>query len=390
MTIHVIGAGLAGLACALRCAERGLPVMLHESAKQAGGRCRSWHEPSLDQVIDNGTHMVVGANHEVFSFLRRIGSEDSLAPGPTAFPMLDLPSGKIWTATPGRMIGSILAAAWRLPKNRDQTIGESLGQSRHYHRFWDPLALAIMNTPADRASSLVFRRVVERTLWKGAKASQPYLAREGLSQSFVAPALKTLAALGVAIKLNHPLRGLSRSEQGAGDICFDDETISLLQGDKVVLATPWIVARGFLPELPDLPASPIVNAHFRFKNPPPKPPGGFLGLLGGTGQWLFVRDDVVSVTISGASDLVDHNAEELEALLWQDVARALDLRDSPIASRVIKEKRATLFHTPETEARRPAARIADNLLLAGDWTATGLPCTLEGALYSGRVAAELI
>jgi hypothetical protein len=161
--------------------------------------------------------------------------------------------------------------------------------------------------------------------------------------------------------------------------------------DKLVLATPWVVARGFLPELPELPASPIVNVHFRMDQPAPMPNKlGFLGLLGGTGEWMFVRGDVISVTISGAAKVIDLPGEDIAALVWQDVARALRIETPPAATRVIKEKRATIFHTPEAEALRPPPRFSDNLILAGDWTATGLPCTLEGALTSGTVAASLL
>jgi uncharacterized protein with NAD-binding domain and iron-sulfur cluster len=390
MTVHVVGAGLAGLSCALAAADAGRKVVLHESAKQAGGRCRSWTEPTLGQVIDNGTHMVVGANEAVFSYLERIGARDSLRPGPKAFAMLDLPSGRLWTATPARLFASIVAARWRLSPGADGPIGAALGKSRNYHRFWDPLALAIMNTPADQASSLVFRRVLERTLWRGQRASQPFLAKGGLSESFVAPALAELRRLGVEVRLNQKLRALRRNEQGASEIEFDGETITLGGGDKLVLALPWSVARGLLPELPELPASPIINGHFRVDGAPPSPPGGTLGLLGGTGQWLFVKDDVVSVTISAARAQIDLDGDELAAILWRDVARALKLDGRPAAARIIKEKRATLFHTPAVEAKRPPPRFAANLILAGDWTATGLPCTLEGALHSGRVAASLL
>jgi len=390
MTVHIVGAGLAGLSCALAAADSGHSVVLHESARQAGGRCRSWTEPTLGQEIDNGTHMVVGANEAVFSFLRRIGAADSLRPGPNAFPMFDLRSGKIWTASPSRLIGSVVAAHWRLPRRIDGTIGAALGRSRNYRRFWDPLALAIMNTPADQASALVFRRVLQRTLWRGSRASQPFLAKGGLSASFVAPALAELQRLGVEIRLNHPLRALRQRDGAVSEADFDGETISFSDADRLVLAVPWMVARGLLPDLPELPASPIINGHFRLAGAPPALPGGLLGLLGGTGQWLFVKDDVVSVTISAAAAQIDLDGEELAATLWRDVARALALPGQPAAARIIKEKRATLFHTPEIEAKRPQPRLARNLLLAGDWTATGLPCTLEGALHSGRVAASIL
>lgn len=391
MTVHIVGAGLAGLSCALAAIDSGHRVVLHEGARQAGGRARSWHEPTLGRLVDNGTHMVVGANHAVFDYLKRIGSEGSLIPGPAAFPMLTLSTGKIWVATPLKLVGSVLASMWRMPRKEDAPISAALGRSGNYRRFWDPLALAVMNTPADQASALVFRRVLERTLWKSQKASQPWLAREGLSESFVAPALAALEKAGATVRLNDPLRALERDGSRVVRLSFDSETIEIGPDDKVVLATPWVVARGFLPELPELPASPIVNVHFRMAEPPPPPnEAGFLGLLGGTGEWMFVKGDLISVTISGAARVIDLPGEDIAALVWQDVARALKAETPPIATRVIKEKRATLFHTPQAEALRPAPRRGENLILAGDWTATGLPCTLEGALTSGITAAKLL
>jgi hydroxysqualene dehydroxylase len=366
-------------------------VVLHEGARQAGGRSRSWPEPTLGRIVDNGTHMVVGANHAVFDFLKRIGSENSLMEGPTAFPMLDLATGKVWTATPLRLLGSVLASMWRMPREQDAPISRSLGRSKNYRRFWDPLALAVMNTPADQASALVFRRVLARTLWRGQKASQPFLVKEGLSESFIAPALAALEKAGATVRLNDPLRALERDGNRVVTLHFDSGTVTLNPGDKIVLATPWVVARGFLPELPELPASPIVNVHFRMETPPPLPNKlGFLGLLGGTGEWMFVRGDVISVTVSGAAKIIDLPGEDIAALVWQDVARALRIETPPVATRIIKEKRATLFHTPEVEALRAAPLFGDNLILAGDWTATGLPCTLEGALTSGTTAASLL
>jgi len=391
MTVHIVGAGLAGLSCALAAADAGHRVVVHEGARQAGGRSRSWPEPTLGRIVDNGTHMVVGANHAVFDYLKRIGSENSLMRGPAAFPMLDLRTGRTWTATPLRLLGSVLASMWRMPKSQDAPISAALGRSKNYRRFWDPLALAVMNTPADQASALVFRRVLARTLWRSQTASQPWLVKEGLSESFIAPALAALEKAGATIRLNDTLRALERDGARVTRLIFDSETIEIGAEDKVVLATPWVVARGFLPELPDLPASPIVNVHFRMAEPPTPPNKlGFLGLLGGTGEWMFVRGDVISVTISGAAKVIDLAGEDIAALVWQDVARALRIETPPVATRIIKEKRATLFHTPEVEARRPAPRFGDNLILAGDWTATGLPCTLEGALTSGTVAASLL
>lgn len=391
MTLHVVGAGLAGLSCALSAIDSGIEVVLHESAGQAGGRCRSWLEPSIGEVIDNGAHMVVGGNDALFAYLRRIGAADRLSPAPTAFPMVDLANGTRWTATPWTLLPSLIASTWRVKGAPHATVGDCLGMSAHYRRFWEPLAIAVMNTPAEKASAAVFRRVLARTLWRGQGASRPYVARVSLSDTFVTPALAVLAAAGVTVRFGRPLRKIVRDGHHVGELHFDDQTVHLGRKDRVVLALPWAVAAGLLPGLPELPASPIVNAHFRLAEPPrTMPEGGFVGVLGATAQWLFVRGNVVSVTVSSAAEAAERSVDDLRHSLWSEVSRALDIREAPSAGRIIKEKRATIFHTPEIEALRPSTHAGDNLFLAGDWTATGLPCTLEGAIRSGRIAARAV
>lgn len=391
MTLHVVGAGLAGLSCALSAIDSGIEVVLHESAGQAGGRCRSWLEPSIGEVIDNGTHMVVGGNNALFAYLRRIGAADRLVAAPTAYPMIDLNDGTRWTATPWRVLPSLLASIWRVTGDPAATIGDCLAHSRDYRRFWEPIALAVMNTPAEDASAAVFRRVLARTLWRGQGASRPFVVANSLSDTFIAPAVAALTAAGASVRLGHPLRRLIRDGERATELHFDDQTVHLGRHDRVALALPWAVAASLLPSLPALPASPIVNAHFRLSSPPSTlPSGGFVGLLGGTAQWLFVRGHVVSVTVSAAGNLAERSVDDLREQLWGDISKALTIKENPVASRVIKEKRATILHTPATEALRPGSHAGDNLFLAGDWTATGLPCTLEGAIRSGRTAAHMI
>jgi hypothetical protein len=249
------------------------------------------------------------------------------------------------------------------------------------------LVLAILNLPAEHASARLFRTVLAKTLWRGTAASQGYLARHDLAASFVTPALDRLAALGVEVRYGRRLRGLERSVEGRVEaLAYDGERVALAEADRVILAVPWFIAETLLPSLPPLTGSAIVNAHFRLSHPAPV---DMLGIVNGHCQWIFGRGDVVSVTLSGADAYIDRDGDEIAGLLWPEIARALDLKEPPIATRVIKEKRATLLHTPAMEALRPHPKISANLVLAGDWTATGLPCTLEGALVSGRRAAQL-
>jgi hypothetical protein len=152
---------------------------------------------------------------------------------------------------------------------------------------------------------------------------------------------------------------------------------------------PSWIATSLLPHIasPDQ-SSSILNAHFRVKAPPGAQE--MIGVIGGTAEWVFAFPDRISVTVSGADAIVDRERAELADLLWRDVARVHGLSASLPAWQIVKEKRATFRATPEQEARRaPAQTRWSNVFLAGDWTATGLPGTIEGAIRSGQKAARL-
>ena len=177
---------------------------------------------------------------------------------------------------------------------------------------------------------------------------------------------------------------------------FGNEKIALKEHDAVVLAVPPETARFLVPGL-TVPEEgrPIVNAHFLLPREPAPLPGGshMIGFTGGVSEWMFVRGDVASVTVSAAVGLVEEDAAKIADLVWREVVRALALpEESPLpAHRIIKEKRATFAQTPEEAARRPGTRTQfNNLFLAGDWTDTGLPATLEGAVKSGHAAAAAV
>ena len=132
----------------------------------------------------------------------------------------------------------------------------------------------------------------------------------------------------------------------------------------------------------------IVNAHFKMPAPAGAPP--MLGVIGGTAEWIFTFPDRISVTVSGADAIVDQDREDLAIRIWADVAKALGISAAMPAWQIVKEKRATFAATPAQDARRPAAKTRwRNLFLAGDWTETGLPATIEGAVRSGETAAAL-
>lgn len=412
-TVHVIGAGVAGLACAVRLVRAGQAVALYEAAPHAGGRCRSFFEPALGRSIDNGNHLLLGANEATMAYLDTVDARDSLYSAPqVVFPFFDLRTGARWTLrpNPGRLPWWLLARSRRVPDSR---LGHYLGALRlaragpsatiaevvdardpFFERFWEPLAVAVLNTAADEASARLFGRVVALTFGRGGRACRAFVARDGLSASLVDPAVKWLGKQGYAPRFGARLRAIGFDGQRAAELDFGDRMERLGDDDGVVLAVPPPRAAELVPNLTVPQASrAIVNAHFRLSAPAALPEGSpFVGLVGGHAQWLFLRGDVASVTVSAADAMLDDDAGELAALLWADVARALGVAAEPLPPcRVVKERRATFAQTPEEVARRPPAETAyRNLFLAGDWTATGLPATIESAVLSGHTAARLV
>jgi hypothetical protein len=171
---------------------------------------------------------------------------------------------------------------------------------------------------------------------------------------------------------------------------FGGITVALQDGDAVILAVPPQVAARLLPGLshPDEFRS-IANIHFRVERPLPIPL--MLGVINGMAQWIFQFPGRVSVTISNFAGLGKESREVLATQVWREIMQAGG-QDLPLPSwQMIVERRATFATVPAQEAKRPASRTPlRNLLLAGDWTDTGLPPTIEGAIRSGHRAAAML
>jgi len=411
--VHIVGAGLAGLAAALSLSRSGRAVILHEAAGQAGGRCRSYFDQTLGCRVDNGNHLLLAGNHAAIAYLEETGATGSLVgPAEPAFAFYDLADASTWTVRPnaGRVGWWILVPGRRVPgtgpldylgalrlltARPDATVMDVLGPGQIMERFWRPLVVAALNAEPEEAAASLLRPVLLETFGRGGRWCRPLVARDGLGPSFIDPALAALAGRGVTIGHGRRLRSLVLTGDRAAALDFGDRgTVALEPEDQVVLAVPPSTAASLLPGL-SVPrgSSAIVNAHFRLASPPRLPEAApLIGLINGTAQWLFVRDCLASVTVSAAGALVEEPPEALLALLWRDIAAALGSPGMPQPpGRIVKERRATFRQNPAECARRPRARTAwRNLALAGDWTDTGLPATIEGAIRSGNTAADVL
>ncbi len=406
--VYVVGAGLAGLAAAVTLADLGKQVEIIEAAPHAGGRCRSWYDAQFGDVIDNGNHLVLSGNRATFAYLRTIGAEQYLSGPATAdFVFCDARTGERWVIAPnaGGVPWWILSRHRRVPytramdyarlarlllRNRGRRVRDVVAcRGAAWEQLLRPLLLAALNTSPEDASAELASAVLHETLVRGGRYCRPRVASPNLAAAFIEPAIQFLARCGARLRMSERLRAVIFDGSSARALHLGDSHIALSASDRVIVAVPSWIATALLPGIlaPDQ-HSAIVNAHYRAAAPPGAPP--MIGLVGGTAEWIFVFPGRISVTVSAANAIVDNERTELAAVLWRDVAVAHGLAPVLPTWQIVKEKRATFCATPEQAAMRAPTRTGwINLFLAGDWTATGLPATIEGAIRSGQKAARL-
>ncbi|HEU0117996.1 MAG TPA: hydroxysqualene dehydroxylase HpnE [Alphaproteobacteria bacterium] len=409
--VHIVGAGMAGLSSALQLSLAGEKVTLYEAAPFAGGRCRSFIDRELDCRIDNGNHLVLSGNIAIQDYLYLTNALATMGgPGEPIFPFMDLESGERWIArmNMGRMPWWIFNKNNRVPgtKPRDylsalkiltsgnlDIISERLkNDTMLYRRFWEPIVIGVLNTEAETASAKLLANVFAQSFTAGGRQCVPLVPKIGLSETFVAPCLNVLQQKGVQFATNSRLRAIRTAGHHIRELDFNGTIVDVGPKDWVILALPAWVIKDLLPDI-SVPTEfrSIINAHYRVEVP--NNPAGFTGLVGGVAEWAFVKPGVVSVTVSCAERYGDYAVRDLVQPIWANLAKLYDLDPAKVPPhKIFKEKYATFAATPEQNARRPLPFDFrwQNMALAGEWTATGLPSTIEGAIRSGMKAAQIV
>lgn len=400
---HIVGAGLAGLSAALAVTASGGEAVLYEAAPQAGGRCRTL-SATKGFHHDNGTHVLFTANRRALAFLNTIGARHRwVEPEPAGLPVHNARTGRTrcvgltpwsWLAPSRRPEGFSLldlGCLFRLAFSKaDRPVADLFDRRPIMESLIEPLTVAVLNTPARLASSQRLGYALRRLLRPG--SGHLLVARRGLSADLVEPALRTLEARGASLLTGQRLRAVLTNQGRAIGLALSDRTVALGPEDQVVLALPpWEVAR-LMPELP-VPErfEAILNVHYRvdgLEHP------RFVGFVGTLAQWILVRQDHVSVTVSAASAVIDRGGDELADKIWREIApvlRALGLDADAVRrpeTRVVKEKRATIRQAAIPLPQPPLLPLA-NLALAGDWIGS-LPATIENAVMTGEQAVAAL
>ena len=411
-TVHVIGAGLAGLSAAVELQRRGRRIVLHDAHAHAGGRCRSWFDETLNTTLDGGLHQVFAGQSATQRYLRAIGAADQLTgPALPEYPVIDVASQQRWTLRfgNGRWPSWLFDAASRAPGTTPldyltlaslafARTGRSLAQTMRcdgvlWDRWLRPYLLGVLNVEPRHASAELARAALCGMFAAGGPGWRPLVARHGLGSAFVEPALRMLQHGGAQIRLNSRLDAFEFGAHGnaVDAVAIGGERVDLAPGDAVVLAVPPEVAQPLVPDLtaPDT-FSAVVTAYFAVDTPAGSPLQ--TAVVNGIVDAVRAGDGPLAATIRDAGRWLDMPRDVLARRIWEDVARVTGANPETLpAWQLVVEPRAGFAAVPSQEMKRPAVRTRwTNLVLAGDWIATGLPATIEGAIRSGQLAADVL
>jgi squalene-associated FAD-dependent desaturase len=435
MQVVVAGGGFAGMSAAIHLTRMGHQVELLESKSYAGGRAHSFQDAHTGVTLDNGQHIFMGCYHACMELIDLLGvrerldlqeairvpfrslnrTESVLDAGRWPFPlhMAGALTGYRELSLKDRFVMVLFALRLRLGEQaRSEESAKAwltrLGQTPNACRsLWDPFCIAALNEPTEQASAVLLETVLRQSLFGSPKDTSIYVSRVGLSDLLMPEVKYFLESTGSTYCLGEGVQSFSFSDRSLESLTTTKGRV--LQPDAVVCALPWKATASLLPEtealarqIRKIESSPIVAIHLLTDRAIHHEP--FVGLLDSPVHWIFDRSHqlntqthpglfLYSIVTSAAYAMKSMKNQEIIDLVWDEILKHYPSMEGAIIrhSVVYKSSDATFAARPETEAWRPPAKTPwDNFILAGDWTDTGLPATLEGAALSGKIAASLL
>lgn len=382
--VHIIGAGLAGLSCAIKLVDANVPVILYEAAPHAGGRCRSYEDKQLGCTLDNGNHLILRGNKASWSYIHRLKTFGEFYAPTREYIFHDTTKQRQWTLQP-----PFIAQGWQglrlLFAQGNKTVAQLFDtNSQFYCEFVEPLCIGALNTHPEQASATTLRNVWLHTLLP---SMADYLQiRTDFNRALIAPALSLIGN----VKFQHRLKGIELDHGRITALNFNHLQQKIREDERVVLALPPEIIASLLPSLalPTFKYHAIINGHFLFDTDELAP--RLLGVLNSPLHWVFLKEGIISTTTSHAERTSLWNKDNIAEVLWKELGETYSaLAKQPLPPhRIITEKRATIAATPHNLAKRPSTKTnIANLALAGDWLASPYPACIENTIQSGEKAA---
>lgn len=437
--VIVIGGGVAGLSASVKLIKSGANVLLIEKNNHLGGRTYSFCDKRTKTIVDNGQHLLIGAYKNTYKYLELIGTQNLLSINDrngfvfledgfksTKFVIPDIPGPLKLIAALLKMkqlslkdkLGIIKLGA--AIKNWDgnfqksimkRTVEEWLDNNDQDYRakkyLWHPLTISIMNESPQLASAILFAKVLKDVYFQESDNSRIWIPTVGQSELYVKEAIRLFESNKSRVLLNKKVRRIIHKDGSYVGV----DTGDVIRSKYAICAVPhfnfWDILRdsdfndGYYKQIKYFQSSPIVSVNLWFDHEVME--NEFVGLIGTTVQWVFNKNKIfhskndnlfyITAIISNARGVIDLNKEKITGMVLSDLQKTIpEVRKANVLySSVIKERHATFSAVPEVEQYRPDQKsIIKNLYLAGDWTNTGLPATIEGAIYSGFLCAEMI
>ncbi len=433
--VLIVGGGWAGLAAAVKLSKKGHAVTLLESARQPGGRARRVaFETGTDKksTADNGQHLLIGAYHCILELLDDVGMnvQQSLLRQSLNLTMHSLHGDNLKLKTPVlpaplHLLFALLtadglgmhdriaalrfgAALFRgaLFTTTDISVAALLQQQKQTSRlvdaFWEPLCLAMLNTPLQDASATIFLRVLSDAFLKQRRDADLLFPRQDLGALFPEPAMHYIEQQGGHVHLGMRVSSLKIENGEIRGVQVED---TFIPAQQLVLATSVHATLALIQGQDELASLHSKLEQFRFQpvttvylHYPPEVQLSqpMQGLINGCGQWIFDRrhcgqPGLIAVVISSHGPHMDDSKDNLSNKIAAELAQIFPHWPTPKAHFVIREKRATFSSCVNINSLRPENHTpVKGLWLAGDYTNNGYPATLEGAVRSGVQCAALI
>ncbi len=418
--VLVIGGGLSGLSAAAYLSHNNFEVTIIESTSKLGGKTHSIQERDSKIEIDNGQHILLGCYFETLNFLKLISAKDSIKVQEQFFINYLLPNFQLFKLRAGNFFypfnllyglylfpllsirdkASLLKLLIKIKFMDSQSVGqltvkewlEKENQTQNsFKLFWEVICVGALNISTNIASAKLFCEVLKQIFWTGGDSYKIILPSNSLNKTFIVPAESFLIRNNVKICKSEKCEKIFIEDSKVFEIKTNKRIFK--DFDYCLAAVPFYSLKSFgiidTDDL-DISYSAVLNIYLWLNNNPLSEP--FYAIVNSPIHWIFNKGDFINITISNANNLVDKSKSAIEKIILVEIDKFIPSLSKEVRKIVIiKEKKATFIPSNNILEKRLKSKTKfSNLFLAGDWTDTKLPSTIEGAIKSGRIAAEEI